>query len=984
MNKKFQREFALDEVLESVWDMSSIERQNFLTLNFPDKPNLIYFIDDIIAANKKASELSFSSTVANLAQSEVEEFDPYNHIDKKIDHWLITDVISVTSKNAVLKATPADGDHCQIVAIKIESPAFREISGGKHIKMQAYYMDKLKCRNMVELKHATTSSDDIDYVVMEYLPGLNIVEHCVKNDLSPELRLNLYAQLLDGVEYMHSKMVSHRDLKPQNVYLDYENTPKIIDLDLARAEDENFNGNHEYKNIDGYTSLYAAPEQLNVDKEISAQCDIFALGRILYEMLMGDLNVNVHDPLGELVSKYGKQLNLKELAAIIKKASHPNIKKRYQSVTALKMEINTFIEGRYIVEAYKNESTRPYNIYKTIKRNFTMLSVFFVIFVTVFASGAGFALRYVEEQRTLNIMIRSQDPRQVEARFDFDHRANEIFINPAFFNSRQYELLLMFGDVYLGRGQPNKAIDFFKEAIRLYPDSTDDKHIVATTKLSATFYQKGDPQTAISHIAPYMPNLFEKKLSNPALIRMFLQTIEINAQQFHLNLLGDYNDEKVSQVLNNMDMGSIVSDKEKAKLILNKKFYSAVLKYYSSSEGDYASLDTMSREETYQKESRPMLLEVKDELLASISLIKKNNIISDMEPLINLWLAHVSAELRQYSEIDGYMQKGIAQTKDIFGEFHPRVVEGYGKGFAAYRWFAPEKALQAAINSSKALGEPTKETLLKRFFPAMLVVNSYQYMGVFSEANHVIEKTEAIEPDQNRWSSNDYDSIGNMVYIHMQLNMRQDYTSENIIKYAHYEKVLLDYGGMKEVLFASLILKDSLTESQKIIADKIEKQTIHIENISKTEYSRRADYILFAELCLNNPHCNSVDYLKKAEEFEEWTLRDKKYSTELFATKVKSANIYAHLGATDKAEELINTVTHIVLSLKLKDNAFYAQYHYIKAMIEYKRGNISKAIEHAKMSMPGARHHIGKSSKTVSLLREILEQSNNYALAPQK
>src|SRR5262245_17829111 len=76
------------------------------------------------------------------------------------------------------------------------------------------------------------------YVVMEYVPGPPITEHCDTLRLATAERIELLAQVCEGVQHAHQKAVIHRDLKPSNILIttvDGKPQPKIIDFGIAKA-----------------------------------------------------------------------------------------------------------------------------------------------------------------------------------------------------------------------------------------------------------------------------------------------------------------------------------------------------------------------------------------------------------------------------------------------------------------------------------------------------------------------------------------------------------------------------------------------------------------------------------------------------------------------------------------------------------------------------------------------------------------------------
>jgi serine/threonine-protein kinase len=97
-------------------------------------------------------------------------------------------------------------------------------------------------------------------------------------------RKTLFIKLLKGVSHAHKTNVIHRDLKPQNVLITADDNPKIIDFGLAKFKDKSITVTGDFAG----TLPYADPEAfLSGIKYVDARCDIYALGIMLYEMVMG-------------------------------------------------------------------------------------------------------------------------------------------------------------------------------------------------------------------------------------------------------------------------------------------------------------------------------------------------------------------------------------------------------------------------------------------------------------------------------------------------------------------------------------------------------------------------------------------------------------------------------------------------------------------------------------------------------------------------
>ena len=123
------------------------------------------------------------------------------------------------------------------------------------------------------------------YIIMEYCKHGELFDYIVKNEkLSEDESSVFFYQLINGIEYIHSKGISHRDLKPENLLLAENNILKIIDFGLSHE----FGGEELLKTKCGSPS-YAAPEIICCPFYDGFKVDIWCCGIILYAMLCGYL-----------------------------------------------------------------------------------------------------------------------------------------------------------------------------------------------------------------------------------------------------------------------------------------------------------------------------------------------------------------------------------------------------------------------------------------------------------------------------------------------------------------------------------------------------------------------------------------------------------------------------------------------------------------------------------------------------------------------
>ncbi len=130
------------------------------------------------------------------------------------------------------------------------------------------------------------------FFVMELVKGVPITAYCDQQRLSVRARLELFIAVCQAVQHAHQKGIIHRDLKPGNVLVtevDGRPTPKVIDFGVAKAIEQNLTDMSfaDTGAIVG-TPTYMSPEQADPSSmDIDTRTDVYALGVILYELLVG-------------------------------------------------------------------------------------------------------------------------------------------------------------------------------------------------------------------------------------------------------------------------------------------------------------------------------------------------------------------------------------------------------------------------------------------------------------------------------------------------------------------------------------------------------------------------------------------------------------------------------------------------------------------------------------------------------------------------
>ena len=124
---------------------------------------------------------------------------------------------------------------------------------------------------------------ELDFVVMEYLPGGNLRQRLTAQKMPLAEALPTFTSIAGAVEFAHQHGVIHRDLKPDNIMYSADGRLVVTDFDLARVSGEA--GRTQAGQMLG-TVAYSSPEQI-MGTEVTGATDIYSLGILLFELITG-------------------------------------------------------------------------------------------------------------------------------------------------------------------------------------------------------------------------------------------------------------------------------------------------------------------------------------------------------------------------------------------------------------------------------------------------------------------------------------------------------------------------------------------------------------------------------------------------------------------------------------------------------------------------------------------------------------------------
>ncbi|BBM82089.1 serine/threonine protein kinase [Candidatus Uabimicrobium amorphum] len=242
----------------------------------------------------------------------------------------------------------------RVVAIKLLHSNV-DTNSVKRFVQEGQLMARLRHPRVLKLYEINRFQDNV-YLVMEFVKGKTLTHYIEERSFDHKQTCEIFGQIVNAMQFIHSAGIIHRDLKPDNIMIDAQGHVKIMDFGLAR-----FVNDDKQLSKSGMilgTLHYMPPEQAEGHLEkVDARSDVYALGAILYQMLTYQKVFTASGivqmvcliceqqpkPLREINSKIDEDLQFICLKALEKKREN-----RYQSVGALEDDIGKFINGEAI------------------------------------------------------------------------------------------------------------------------------------------------------------------------------------------------------------------------------------------------------------------------------------------------------------------------------------------------------------------------------------------------------------------------------------------------------------------------------------------------------------------------------------------------------------------------------------------------------------------------------------------------------------
>jgi len=331
----------------------------------------------------------------------------------RIGPYALDSLVGRGGMGAVYLAHRADGEFEQQVAIKLIDLPFVTNLFRERFRQERQILAKLGHPNIARMLDGGVSEGGELYLVMEFVDGLPIQQYCEQHSLSIRERIVLFQSVCAGVRFAHQNLVVHRDLKPDNIIVMEDGTPKLLDFGTAKllsAVDTGGESEFTRQGFHSYTPRYASPEQV-LGHSISTASDIYSLGVLLFLLTTGVLPYEIKEfTTEEMVrviceeppprpSEVASATLDSDIDSIILKALRKEPEERYASVDQLIADLQAYLDGRPV--AAHQDSFR-YHALKFARRNKLALAASSLLLVTLVAGifGVAWQARIANVERT--------------------------------------------------------------------------------------------------------------------------------------------------------------------------------------------------------------------------------------------------------------------------------------------------------------------------------------------------------------------------------------------------------------------------------------------------------------------------------------------------------------------------------------------------------------------------------------------------------
>lgn len=272
----------IEDLFHGAVDLEPGARAAFLERECAGDEELLREVQSLLAADSDANRFLGSDQRDEVAAGLIS-----GQLPRRLGPYRLLEVAGQGGMGLVYRAERADGNFEQRVAVKMlrPGPTTANLLGRFHAERRV--LARLEHPGIARIFDAGEDEVGAPWLAMEFVDGEPIDRWCDGRRLDLGARVQLFLEVLAAVDHAHEQLVVHRDLKPDNILVDAQGRPRLLDFGIAKVlevdPDAQLRTQWDERAL---TPAYASPEQI-LGQVVGVRSDVYSLGVVLFELLCG-------------------------------------------------------------------------------------------------------------------------------------------------------------------------------------------------------------------------------------------------------------------------------------------------------------------------------------------------------------------------------------------------------------------------------------------------------------------------------------------------------------------------------------------------------------------------------------------------------------------------------------------------------------------------------------------------------------------------